>query len=113
MKHVLLALLILQSFLFTGCSLYRASSKYEFKDEFYTEKHRKEQYPIYVHNTGDTVKLYSISKSNQVYKIDTSKYKAAILPANTDKEIDSRSFMRNSFDIDFLTIIVKYRPVSQ
>src|SRR5438309_9365161 len=81
MKHILLVLFILQLILFTSCSLYRTSPKYEFKDEFYTVKHRKEQYPIYVHNTGDTVKLYSISKSNQAYKIDTSKYKAAILPA--------------------------------
>jgi hypothetical protein len=112
MKHLLLVLFILQSLLFTSCALYRTSPKYEFKDEFYTVKHKKEQYPIYVHNTGDTVKLYSISRSNQVYKIDTSKYKAVILPVNTDKIIDSRSFMRNSFDIDFLTIIVKYRPVS-
>ena len=112
MRRVLLAFVMVLSILSTGCSLYRTSSKYEFKDEFYTVTHKKEHYPIYVHNTGDTVKLYSLSKNNQVYKIDTSKYKAVILPANTDKAIDSHNFMRNSFDIDFLTIIVKYRPVT-
>lgn len=35
------------------------------------------------------------------------------MPANTGKAIDSHSFMRNSFDVDFLTIISKYRPVSK
>src|SRR4051794_17643580 len=98
MMRVLLALIILPYFLLTGCSLYRASPKYEFKDEFYTLKHRKDRYPIYVHNTGDTVKLYSIAKSDRVYKIDTTRYKAAILPANTTKAIDNQSFMRNGFD---------------
>jgi hypothetical protein len=113
MKHVLLAVCLFQALLFSGCTLYRTSPKYEFKDEFYTVKQQKKQYPIYVHNTGDTVKLYSISKSNKNYKIDTSQYKAAILPATTDKSIESHSFMRNSFDIDFLTIIAKYRPVAK
>lgn len=113
MKHILLVLLIFQSLLFTGCALYRSSPKYEFKDEFYIIKHHKEQYPIYVHNAGDTVKLYSIAKSNKIYQIDTSHYKAAILPASSDKPITSHSFMRNSFDIDFLTIVSKYRPVSK
>ncbi|TKK71980.1 hypothetical protein FC093_02925 [Ilyomonas limi] len=108
-----MAVLIFQSLLFTGCALYRTSPKYEFKDEFYTVKQRQKRYPIYVHNIGDTVKLYSISKSNTIYKIDTSHYKAAILPITTNKKIESHEFMRNSFDVDFLTIIGKYRPATK
>lgn len=113
MKHALLAIFIIQSLLFTSCALYRTTPKYEFKDEFYTVKHHKDKYPIYIHNTGDTIKLYSLSERNRIYKIDTSHYKAAILPASTDSAIDGHIFMRNSFDLDFLTIVSKYRPATK
>jgi hypothetical protein len=34
MKHILMAVLILQPLLFTSCTLYRASPKYELKMSF-------------------------------------------------------------------------------
>ena len=46
MRYILIAVLILQSLLFTSCALYRTSPKHEFKDEFYTVKQRQEHTPF-------------------------------------------------------------------
>jgi hypothetical protein len=107
-------------FLFAGiialssCSSLRNSAKHGFSEGYYRSRifHKKKK-KVYVVPEDETIKIYS-AKSLQKDVIDTSRSLKIAFPADQKPAaFQNYKFTKNSFDVDVLTIPVKYRPSVQ
>lgn len=91
-----LSILLSISILFSNCSAINQLHKKEFSDGSYNQIINGEKHPIQIENAEDTIKLYSNTKNIEILTLNTSSNKFY-------------QFNKSSFDIDFITIPVKYR----
>ncbi|MDQ3393322.1 MAG: hypothetical protein M3512_04320 [Bacteroidota bacterium] len=109
-KHSLL--LLSATLILSGCGRWVNTSKYSFEDGIYYSKvFQDKKTKVYVDNEEDTLVIHPVKKHERRYVADTLENKPILLPQNKSlSKIPSSSFRQNSFDIDFLTILVKVRP---
>lgn len=99
-------------FLLSSCGALNKSSKYQFADEFYTTK--LSDYAtgqVYILTVEDTLKVFETIILDKNIEVDTLK-KPEIFLIEQKNPYSSLIFKKSSLDVDFLTILLKYRPVS-
>ncbi|MCF6403106.1 hypothetical protein L3C95_09490 [Chitinophaga filiformis] len=90
-----------------GCKALQESSKYQFNEGTYKVKTPAHTGKAYVVISEDSIKVYPLN----VPVFDSLKFIDLSLPDKTARPIGGRhSFVTNSFDLDLLTILFKYRP---
>lgn len=94
----------------SGCSVLQRTSKKDLTDGFYQERSSSLKRNVYIDNTGETICVYPAKMVDRNWVVDTSESCRLY-----DQEIRSKlrqtiSFNKPSFDIDFLTIPLKFRP---
>jgi hypothetical protein len=98
---------IIALFILPGCKVLQESSKYEFNEGTYRVKTPGHSGRAYVVVNEDSVKVYPLN----VPLFDSTKPIDLAFPNKTTKPMAGRySFVTNSFDLDVLTILFKYRP---
>lgn len=100
--------------LLTSCAGLKDSPKFKFDDGVYkTEINDKKQH-VYVENTNDTITVYSLQKGwHRLSPTTKMKPLKSYTLKNAGKEAGSQKYWQNSFDIDFMTIPIKFRPSTQ
>ncbi|MEQ1733127.1 MAG: hypothetical protein ABL940_05610, partial [Bacteroidia bacterium] len=91
----------------SGCSTIRKTPKTSFSDGYYIQNNKEK---VYIDVEDDVLRVHKTISVNNKTVVDTTKitelYKQTVT-AETAKNI---SFSKRSFDVDFLTIPLKYRP---
>ena len=98
-------------YLFTSCSPFRASPKYGFAEGYYKARlNDSRPNAVYVVPSADTIKVY-IAKENRNETIDSVKGLQIAYPQiNEPSKTGNRNFIKNTLDVDVLTIPFKFRP---
>lgn len=106
----LIAFLLL--FFCNACSVLYKTAKEELVDDFYTQKIGRNTHKVYVNVEDDTLYIHKAQKLNHRWQVDTSRKILTSFPKSleTDRNL-SVFFSKKSFDIDFLTIPLKFRPL--
>lgn len=96
--------------LFTGCKILHNSAKYNFTSGFYFSKlNTGKQKKYYLVTGGDSIKVYPSHVARQI--ADTIKSITVLFPPNKKpSSFSDYSFRAESFDLDVLTLLFKYRP---
>jgi len=101
----------LLSLLFLGsCTIIQNSVKTEFSDGFYTQKIDNKREKVYVDIDEDILQVYPTLEVDGNRVIDTTEiqqFDASEINYNGKRVT---SFRINTFDVDFLTIPLKFRP---
>jgi hypothetical protein len=93
--------------LLLGCKSVQESSKYHFNEGNYNVKTSGFTGKAYVIATEDSVNIYPL----QTVSFDSTKLADLSYPQKTNSPLSGRHlFVSNSFDLDVLTILFKYRP---
>lgn len=97
----------------SSCRTGRETSKYQLSDGYYKSKTFSNQHnTVYIDNGKDTISIYLVQRQTKL--IDTLKeFKKTFPQLASDFSLMSATFKQASFDIDFLTIPLKYRPVQK
>lgn len=99
----------------SACSTLLNTPKYQFTDGYYTARisggpNRK----VYVDTEEEFIKVYPVKKTGNRYRVDTTTSTfisfESRLKEGAHKEL---SFRQSGFDVDFLSILFKYRPSMQ
>ncbi len=101
--------LLLFLFLLNSCSVMQKTAKKDLIDDFYTQKTNKEKQKVYADIIDDTLHIYATKLTKNVLKVDTTQAPKVFLPVGKNKDNLEFSLSKTSFDIDFLTIPLKYR----
>ena len=108
--HFILSVLILISTL-SGCKSIKDSPKFKFGDGIYTSKVNGKKQSVYIENTNDSIVVYALAKGWQRLSLKSSSIPKRTFPQKTSSEtIRANKYQQNSFDIDILTIPIKFRP---
>lgn len=110
---------IKQAFLFTSlatillCSCGTVKNyKNSFADGYYRSKiFQEENTKVYVENTGDSILIYSVNPDNRVSN-DLKKVVSFMPQENSNLNMNVLIFNHYSIDLDFITVLSKYRPES-
>jgi hypothetical protein len=107
-------LVILFLFL-TSCSIMRDNPKYNFTNGVYTSRAMgKDVSKVYVDLADDDIRVYAVERTNGSYVVDSVRHPYLTFSnENTSHFAAKPGFLKTSFDIDFLTIPFKYRPISR
>lgn len=92
-----------------GCGSLRNSSRTALSSDFYTLKHDKGNESVYLENDEWSIRLFAM-KPNEDTSADTSRLVGEYEEEALRDQKDVTLLKRNSLDIDFLTIPLKYRP---
>ena len=95
----------------SSCENIRESSKYGLKEGFYKSRlaHKKMK-KVYIVPGDDSIKIYT-EKGLAKETVDTlHSLKIAFPATHKPGNFDSYSFRQNSFDVDVLSVLFKYRP---
>jgi len=113
MRYVKAACLLLAVLSLTGCETLKESSKYQFNEGFYkTRAGNGKMEKMYVVANGDSVKVYSPGAIRN--QVDTNRsITIAFPPVRKTTDFKNYAFQRNTFDLDVLTILFKYRFPAQ
>ncbi|MBE9461858.1 hypothetical protein ACFP1I_31560 [Dyadobacter subterraneus] len=99
--------------LLSGCAGLKDSPKFKFDDGVYLTKINNQKQHVYIENTNDSIAVYSLKKGWHRLPPTTVKPLKSYTLKNTGKEAGSHKYWQNSFDIDFMTIPIKFRPSTQ
>lgn len=104
--------LLIFSILIASCGVVKDSPKYNFANGYYKAKtNNQKSSRVFVQISEDNINVYPVSIENQ---IDTAQESKTTYPkTNAKQKITSCNLKQKSFDVDFLTIPVKYRPSSK
>jgi hypothetical protein len=92
-----------------SCETLKQSSKYQFNEGYYKVRLENHVRKIYVLTGSDSIKAYR--QADLAAKvIDTTTAILIAFPSKKPVQYQSHSFRRNTFDIDVLSILFKYRP---
>jgi hypothetical protein len=99
------------AFLMTSCDSLKQSSKYHLNEGYYKSKlYHKKLKRIYLVPGDDSIKVYTAKRLKNNF-IDTTASLKIAFPANhKPADFDNYIFRKNTFDIDVLSILFKYRP---
>lgn len=90
-----------------SCKGMKESSKYQFNEGTYKVRLADHRGKAYVVVTDDSVKVYPLNKP----VFDSTEFIQLTFPSKTANAAQGRNvFVANSFDLDVLTILFKYRP---
>lgn len=109
-KFVFLSSVIL---LLNSCSVLQKSAKQELSDGFYKKKSKSENSKVYVDVVEEIIRIHPNKKGLNEMTIDTLQTCELYQPEIKTKEKLDFSLIKNSFDIDFLTIPFKLRFVEK
>jgi hypothetical protein len=99
-------IIILPCLLF-GCKGLHESSKYQLNEGQYNVKTAGISGTAYVIVSEDSVKVYPLNKP----VFDSTHFFELAFPQRTSKPVTGKNvFIKNSFDLDVLSILFKYRP---
>lgn len=106
----ILVLLLIITELTASCNSIRESSKFGFREGYYKSRiYHKKLKSIYVIPADDSIKVYTVKGLKKV--TDTlAPIKIAFPLTRPPGNYDSYIFRQNSFDVDVLSILFKYRP---
>jgi hypothetical protein len=105
-KQLNIALLVL--FLFGSCGVFQKTAKQELTDGFYTERTKNTKEKVYVDVADDNILIYP-TLPEQSGRVDTSAVHRSFDLTHKSAYISDFKLEQASFDLDFLTIPVKYR----
>ena len=113
MKKCFSCSIILLTLFFLRCGVIRDTPKYSFADGYYRSKiFNQKLAKVYVNNTEDSVVVYHHSDNNDsVSEVNGLKISFPLIKSGSS--IPTYNFRQSSFDVDFLTIPFKYRPLSK
>ena len=109
--HMVNSVLATLAFFLTGCESLKESSKYHLNEGFYKSRlfHKKLK-KIYVVPGDDSIKVYTAKRIKNNFIDTTTSLKIAFPATQKPLEFYNYSFRQNTFDIDVLSILFKYRP---
>lgn len=97
-----------------GCGIVKPSAKYQFSDGYYKSSGISNGHNVYIYNQDSNITVYPIPVTGIARVIDTTQYHAIIYgQIEPDSIKKTPVFKKGSFDIDFLTIPIKYRFPSE
>jgi hypothetical protein len=96
---------------FSSCMMTRSLPKYEFARGYYTARAvDRPSEKVYVAVRESEIQVYALRNSGRKVALDTLEQKPRILPYELGDSLPSiTAFWQTSFDIDFVTIPLKYR----
>ncbi|WP_114748114.1 hypothetical protein [Pleomorphovibrio marinus] len=97
--------------LLCGCGTFKTTSRTALTDDFYTIKNKKRNERVYVKKDEEVIMIFP-TKPNENKKADTSNLVGVYKEISLRGHKDIVLLRRNSFDIDFLTIPLKFRPMT-
>ena len=103
---------VLVVILFSSCTTLKESAKYQFTEGYYKTRVSHKTEKVYVLPGPDTIKVFpkiALSKT----PIDTSQEVRIVFPIQKPQGFTQKSFKRNTFDMDVLTVLFKYRPATE
>ena len=98
-------------FIFAGCKTIKDSPKFKFEDGIYNSKIEGKKRHVYIENTNDSIIVYALAKGWQRLSVSASSIPKRTFPQKTSsKTISANKYWQNGFDIDILTVPLKFRP---
>jgi hypothetical protein len=106
---------ILFLFVLASCKTYLDAPKYQFSNGYYHVKFPgSRSTKVYMENEGDSVAIYLLKKRGNKFEINQNARRILTLKEiREDSLFKSSLFIHNSYDLDFLTVLAKYRPPSE
>lgn len=106
--------IVILAFLAAGCRGIKDSPKYKFDDGVYLTHIDNKKQHVYVENSNDSIAIYSLKKGwHRLPPTALQKPLKSYSPKNAVKNLGGHKYWQNSFDIDFMTIPIKFRPSTQ
>ena len=102
-------LFIISSLLLASCSVIRPTPKTALVDGLYLQKKNGIAKKVYVDVEDDILRAHPIRLINQKFVIDSLSVSDFYPEQIKEKSVEKSFFSKQSFDIDFLTIPLKYR----
>ncbi|MFD2519919.1 hypothetical protein [Emticicia soli] len=102
-------LFLLSGFIITSCSVIRPTPKTALVDGLYLQKIDNLARKVYVDIEEDVLRIHSTKLSSGKLNIDTLRIIDLYPEQIKDKSMEKSFFSKHSFDVDFLTIPLKYR----
>jgi hypothetical protein len=93
-----------------GCKSLKDSPKFNFADGVYHTRINNIKQQVYVENTDDSIAIYALKKGWQHHSIKPSALTKQSFSQHASSEIGASKYWQNSFDVDILTIPIKFRP---
>lgn len=94
-----------------SCQVIKPSSKYGLSEDYYRSRlNHKKSKKVYVVPEEDSIKVYSYKRVQEGWVDTTTSLKIAFPSHQKPADFNSYLFRHNSFDVDVLSILVKYRP---
>jgi len=94
----------------SSCGALLNSAKTEFSDGFYTQKIDDKREKVYVDIDEDILQVYATTEVDGERVIDTTEVQQYLESEKNYAVKRLTSFRINTFDVDFLTIPLKFRP---
>ena len=98
------------SLFFSSCNVLQKVSKKEFKDDYYTQQVGDKKQNVYIDILEDTIQVHPTKILNSLRIVDTSKMLYLFPKELKAAKNQTVSYNTTSFDIDFFTIPLKFRP---
>lgn len=103
-------LILISCILFSSCSILQNTSKKIFNNGFYVQHINHKKQKVYIDIVEDTIRIHQTKILNHKRIIDTAAVICFFQKVIKTDHIQTTSFNKASFDIDFFTIPLKYRP---
>jgi hypothetical protein len=101
---------IFSIFLLSSCSVFQKTAKTEFTDGYYSQKVDNHRDKVYVDIDEDILLVYATVEKEGKRIIDTANVQQYFEYEKNYEAKRLTSFRINTFDVDFLTIPLKFRP---
>lgn len=111
MRNIVLSLIVVACAcmcMLTSCSIIQSNNKESFVEGYYFMRSKAKQ-SIFINMQEDTVQVYYMDKKRQ----NISSKPDLIFPNYSREKLQGTRVSISSFDIDFLTILLKLRPATQ
>ena len=103
-------LLTTSCILLSSCQVLQVTTKKDFNDGFYTHHTDDKKQSVYLDIVYDTIRIYPLKKSNNTRIVDTNTVLFTFRKELDHEYNQFNAFNNTSFDIDFFTIPLKFRP---
>ncbi len=94
----------------SSCTVLRKSPKTDLTDGFYFQKNAGKKQAVYISIDNDSVRLHPVILFNHQNTIDSLATYRAFGKESYQGVKRAASFFKHSFDVDFITIPLKFRP---
>lgn len=97
------------SILLSSCSVFQKNGK-NFDDGYYTQTIDGKKQQVYIDVDDETVRIHPIESKQGLAVVDSSRVLLLQQEVSSTDPLPPLAFHKPSFDIDFLTIPLKFRP---